>query len=109
MSTRFQPLYTTISSGGTVSATLAITGARNAVLFAPVVNSCELKVRASWDDVASHFLDLYGLDGTQRWQFDVEAGSKAMPLNDIDAVPYVRVETSVAQTDTRTFVFTVKF
>ena len=108
MSTRYQELYTTISSGGTISATLAIRRGKIAAIWTPVVTSCDLQLQGSWDTTSAHFADLFFPDGTWRWKCDIGAGGVVMPLDDAIAVPYLRLETSVAQTDTRTFVVGVK-
>jgi hypothetical protein len=101
-------MYVTISSGDTVSGVAAIRGGRIATLWAPTVTSCDLQLQASWDTTSANFADLFALDGTWRWKCEIGVGGVAMPLNDVVSVPYLRLETSVAQADVRTFVIGVK-
>lgn len=108
MSPLTKEFYTTIASGGTVSDTVELKSARVAAIWSPAVDSCELYLRGSWDATSANFVELWGLDGTWRWRCEIGAGSMVVPLDHVISIPCLRVETSVAQTDVRTFVIGVK-
>lgn len=108
MSARFQSMCITVAKSGTVSGNVSIIGAKTAFLWCPEVNSCRLNMHGSFDTTSSNFVPVYNQDGSTRWNFQVETGSRAIMLGDTVPFPFLRVELGVPQTSVRTFVIGVK-
>ena len=85
-----------------------------AVVAHPIVTSCALFIQVGWDSVSAGMVRVHrqplGLaDITSHWVWCVGAGSAAIMVTSIvESFSWLRLETSVAQTDTRTFVITQK-
>jgi hypothetical protein len=109
MAGRIETKFATIASGASVSGTVALVGADLFGLWAPVVTSCQIFLQGNYDTTPANFVRLQNPAGSGDWAFAVGAGSKAISLQDVAFPwPYLRVETSVAQTDVRTFAIPVK-
>jgi hypothetical protein len=109
MANRVQTLYTTIASGTQVSGTVPLIGGRLFGLWVPVITSAQVFLRGSFDATSANFLRLTNPAGSGDWTFAAGPGSKAVTLQDpAFPFPYLRIETSVAQTDVRTLVVVVK-
>jgi hypothetical protein len=108
---RHQTQFTTIAQSAQVSSVINLAGGHNFGLWAPVVDSCQLFLLGSWDAAAvpETFVRLQNPAGSGDWTFAVGPGSKAISLHDVAfPVPFLKVETSVAQTAVRSFAIPVK-
>ena len=115
----YQPVFTVVDSGQTVSEATHAGNGRLQSIWAPVVDSCQIFVRASFDSTSANFVRVIdtniidtgsnkGYDNPLRW--DIAAGSEALILEQsIEGLPFIKIETSVAQTDVRTFVLLYDF
>ena len=104
-----QIAYATIASGDTVSTTVGIANARAIGVIAPVVTSCQINIRGNFDTVSAGFMPLTNPAGSGALAWATGVGSNAINITD-HALPftYMRLESSVAQTDTRTFSIVTK-
>jgi hypothetical protein len=106
---RHQTKFLTIPLSGTVSGDIDLAGGDLYGLWAPVVTSCQLFLQGSWDTTSANFVRLQNAAGSGDWTWSVDAGSKMITLQDVAfPAPYLRVETSVAQTAVRSFAVPVK-
>lgn len=113
MAGRFEVKFTTIASGSSVSGIVRLGGADLFGLWVPVLSSGSLLfLQGSWDETAANFVRLTNPAGSGDWTLGpggASPGSRAVTLQDAGfPFPYVRCETSVAQTDPRTLAFVVK-
>ncbi|MDR7537432.1 MAG: hypothetical protein QN183_13835 [Armatimonadota bacterium] len=103
-----QALFTTIASGATLSDVVPVIGADLFGLWAPAVTSGQVYLQGSWDPV-TNFVRLTNPAGSGDWAWALGPGQRAVTLQDVAfPFPFLRLESSVAQTDTRTFVVIVK-
>lgn len=113
MAGRFETFFTTIASGSTVSGIVALAGADLFSLWVPVLSSgSNVFLQGSYDQTSANFLRLTNPAGSGDWILGpggASPGSRAVTLQDPGfGWPFLRIETSVAQTDTRTFCVLVK-
>lgn len=109
-------VYATIAQSASVSGDIALAGADLFGVWCPVVTSAaNLFVQAAFATEGSspssaNFVRAQNASGVGDWAAQIGAGSKAFTLQD-PAFPFThfRLETGVAQTDTRTFVIVTKF
>jgi hypothetical protein len=101
---RHQSEFVTIASGSTVSNIFGISNGWATGLWAPTVTSCQIYLQVSFDTTSSNFMRVDYNDGQGNWAWNLGAGGRAVTLEGV-AMPFslCRLETSVAQTDTRTF------
>ncbi|MDR7401308.1 MAG: hypothetical protein QN155_03650 [Armatimonadota bacterium] len=105
---RAQVLFTRIASGATLSDPVAVKGADLFSVWAPAVTSCQVFLQGSWDPV-TNFVRLTNPAGSGDWAWALGPGQRAVTLQDVAfPFPFLRLESSVAQTDTRTFAVVVK-
>lgn len=109
MSYRNHVGYAVVASGGQVSDDFAVAGLRDIAIQAPLINSCQIFLRGNFQPVnpaSADFVRLRNPDfvvGSQ-WAWPVGPGSEAVVVSPVLApFPWGRIETAVAQTDTRTF------
>lgn len=101
---RFGVVYATVASGFQASGAIGLAGADLFGLWAPTVTSCTLTLRGSFDSTSANFIPLTNPAGSGDWIFAVGPGSRAVTLQDVAfPAPFLKLFTSVAQTDTRTF------
>jgi hypothetical protein len=101
---RLQTDFVTIASGSTVSGVFGIGNSWAAGLWAPEVTGCQLYIQVSYDTASANFKRVDYNDGQGNWAWNLGVGSRAVTIEGV-AMPFslCRLETSVAQTDTRTF------
>lgn len=101
--------FVTINSGSSVSNTFQIGRATMATLWAPVLTSCQVFIQGSYDVTSGNFVRAIQVDGSGDFAADLGQGSKMVVISDpIHPVDFIRLESSVTQTDTRTFAIIVK-
>jgi hypothetical protein len=96
--------FVTIASGSAVSEVFGIGNAWAAGIWAPEVTSCQAHLQVSYDTTSANFVRVQNNDGVGHWTWGIAAGSEAITL-EAALMPFTlaRIETSVAQADTRTF------
>jgi hypothetical protein len=94
-----------ISSGSTISGDVDIKDARLVAISCPVVTSCDLAVRGSFDTTSANFKRIQRTQpNTGDMRFAVGVGSNMLLWSTHEPHPsFVRLEALVAQTDNRTF------
>lgn len=98
-----------IASGGQLSALVAVAGGDLFGLWAPVVTSCTLTIRGSFDQTSANFVTLGNPAGSGDWTFAVGAGSKGVTLQDVGfPYPFFKLFASVAQGADRDFIIVTK-
>lgn len=99
----------TIPQSGSISGDLAIIGGvKPGLLWSPVVTSCQIYMRGSFDTTSANFVPIDKTDGSTRWAWNVGPGSAAVGLESFVSFPYMRIETSVTQANTAVFTVGVK-
>lgn len=97
--------FTAIASGDQISPAFKILRGTAHALWAPTITSGQLNLLASFDSTSANFVrvaDPRSPNADFAW--DVGPGSATLPLlPELAAYAHVKVDLSVAQTDTRTF------
>src|SRR2546422_5513807 len=108
-SPRFQTIYALVNSGTQIG-DFGVQGGTLFGLWTPVVDSCAITIRASFDQTSANYLPVQNSNGSLDWTFSAGPGSKAISLQDaVFPFPFCRIFTSVAQTLPRTFAIINKF
>jgi hypothetical protein len=106
---RHQTKFATIASGAQLSSLVELQGADLFGLWAPTVTSGTITLRGSFDTLSANFIPLQNPAGSGDWTFAVGPGSKAITLQDVAfPFPYMKLFSSVAQTDNRSFAMPCK-
>jgi hypothetical protein len=106
---RHQTKFATIPLSGMVSETVDMSGGDLFSIWAPIVTSCAMFVQGSWDTTSANFVRLTNPAGSGDWTFAVGPGSRMISAQDVAfQSPYLRLETSVAQTAVASFAIPVK-
>lgn len=106
---RYQTLYTTIASGDVLSGVVAVQGAKTVGVFASIPTSCVAYIKVSYDVTSVNARRMTNSAGSGDWTWSVGSGMKAIDLLPAgNFVPYLRLETSVAQADTASLAVVVK-
>ena len=104
-----QLYFPTISSGAQVSDRVDLKGADLFGLWAPAITSCAMFLQGSFDVTSANFVRTLSAVGSASFEAALGPGSICVALSDsIHPFPHLKLESSVAQTDTRTFVIVVK-
>ena len=97
---RFGILHTIVASGDTLSGVIEVQGAKSIGLLVSIPTSCQAYLKVSFDISSANFRRVtfpYGNNAVD-WNWNVGSGMKAIDLKDTAlAFPYLRFETSVAQ------------
>lgn len=117
MATTYQVQFPTVSTSATVSGAFGLSAHRMVALWAPTVDSCELRLKGSYDQTSANFLRMDdtnidpGASGyTNEFLWQVGAGSKGLLMSrNFDGTPFAKVELSVAQTSPRTLAVILAF
>jgi hypothetical protein len=111
----YETKFAVIFSGSTISSGfVAVPGGILFGLWAPTITSGTVLVQGAFavpgtNPASANFVRLQNPAGSGDWTFAAGLGSKAVTLQDpAPPWPFLRLETSVAQTDTRTFAVIVK-
>jgi len=101
--------YATISSGSTLSTAIDVANSDLFGLYIPIVNSCQLYLQGSFNTTSGNYARIFSSDGLADWSAFTAAGSRCLPIQGI-GIPFasIKIETSVAQTDVRTFALVAK-
>lgn len=96
--------YGVILSGSTVSDDIGIVRAALVGLLAPTITSGQLFIQGNFNTTSAGFVRIGKKDGTGDFAWSLGVGSNALNVTE-EVAPFsqLRLETSVAQTDTRTF------
>ena len=106
---RFEVLFTQVASGFQVG-DFQVQGGTLFGLWCPIVDSCAITLRGSFDQTSANYLPVQQSGGSLDWTFSAGPGSKAISLQDTAfPFPFLRLFTSVAQTLPRTFAIVNKF
>ena len=109
---RFGVVYTTIVSGGSLSPAVAIGNIQAAGLIIPTITSAFLYLHGGFSTNsadAKRVMTSDFLGSANPAQLALAAGAKAVDITQqARGFPFIRIETSAAQTDTRTFAITYK-
>lgn len=106
---RFQTKVAVVASGFQLSDLISLEGATLEGLWAPTVTSGTLTIRGSFDTTSANFVPLTNPAGSGDWTFAVGPGSRGVSLQDVGfPFPFIKLFTSVAQTDARSFAVVVK-
>ena len=99
-----------VVSGAIVSDYIGIANVKTALAFwVPAVTSCQAYLQASYDTTSANFFRIQNTAGTSTFVLTAGAGSKVFPVPVANiSAPYIRLETSVAQADTRSCLAIVK-
>jgi len=99
-----------INSGQSiVSEDIVLAGARYVGILAPTLTSCQLFMQTNYDQTSGGFLRVFDQDGAAEWSWDVGVGSVAAVFqNAVNPFPFARLESSVIQTDVRSFAFVMR-
>ena len=102
-------IYAVVASGGTVSGDVDLRKAKLQAIYAPVVDSGDLALRASFSTTSAEFVRLTDplLQGSGDLRYPTAAGSRMVLYTLPVTPPYVRLEVITPansfQTDNRTF------
>lgn len=106
---QLQTLPVIISSGSLVSSPVPLQTSGGVGLIVPNITSAQLFVQAAFDTVSASFARAWRTDGSSTYVAAVGSTPAALDLSDVvRGFPYVRLETSVAQTDNRSFTMTFR-
>ena len=95
---RFGILHTIVASGDILSGVIEVQGAKSIGLLVSISTSCVGYLKGSFDTSSVNARRISKLDGSADWSWNVGSGMKAIDLKDVAlAFPYLRFETSVAQ------------
>lgn len=96
---------TTISSGQTVSGFVKASFVDYFGILAPTIDSCQLFLQVNVDQTSADFRRLFQTGGSSHWVWNVGPGSGAVVVGEASKFPFpqIRLETSEAQTDVRSF------
>jgi hypothetical protein len=104
-------VFAIINSGQSVSGDIDLSKAKQvAGVFVPTITSGDLLARGNFDTVSAGFYRMQKpqpYTGDLRWATGVGSVYVTWPLNE-QSPPFLRLETSVAQADTRTLVLITK-
>lgn len=102
----------TIQQSESLSCMCSVKNAQVTGVWVPVVDSCNLLLRGSFDQRTEHTVPLYDTMLTDKqnsnahdtlFRFACAQGSAGIAVrDDMIAFPYIRLETSVPQSDVRT-------
>ncbi len=97
--------FTTVSSGGQLSGLVDIEGIQNIAIWSPVVTSCQMFFLGSFGQASANFIRIGDAETTvSHLEWNVETGSRTIAIiGHVSPYPFIKLELSVAQTDTRTF------
>ena len=109
MPARYQVKVAVVASGFQLSDLISVEGATLEGLWAPVVTSCTIVVRGSFDTTSANFVNLTNPAGSGDWTFAVGLGSRGITLQDVAfPFPFMKLFTGVAQTEPRSFALVAK-
>jgi hypothetical protein len=93
-----------VASGSVVSSPFSGGGLRDVVIFSPNLTSCQLYLQAATTATSADFRRITDANSTAgAWAWQVGSATGVIALGGLGAFPLVRIETSVAQTDNRSF------
>lgn len=105
--------FAAVLSGSTVTSPIGIGNAEKIGIWAPTVTSCQLFVQGAFNQTSANFVRLMEANLTSprsHFVFPVGPGSLGVMLESVVAAfPFIKLESSLAQTDTRTFGILFKF
>ena len=106
MANNDERLFLAVPSGYVVSNYVAIANVDGiGSVWIPAVTSCQMFLQGSWDTTSANFHRIQNTIGTSTFCMLAADGSKVFPVLSANiGMPYVRLESSVTQTDTRTCV-----
>ena len=94
---RYSTGYYTIPISGTVSNIIEVQGADRIGLIVTIPTSCVAYIQGHTEPTSAGFRRISKLDGSNDWAWNVASGNKAIDLQNVSAFPFLRLETSVAQ------------
>lgn len=97
---RHQVQVVTCPISETITEPIYITGVGMAALMIPLVTSCQLFLRGSFDTTSANFSRISKTDGSSDFAWNAGPGPKGISLSDI-SFPYVKLEFGVAQSAVR--------
>jgi hypothetical protein len=99
-----------ISSGDTLSNYVGINNVKTALgIWLPAITSCQVYLQGAYDTTSANFYRLQNAAATSTFVLNAGAGSKVFPVPITQmSVPYIRLEVSAAQADTRSCLAIVK-
>ena len=104
-----QNIFATIASGGTVTSPFQVARVGDISIYAPVVTSGSVFLKGGFQNVTSTCVRVWKEDGSAAFSWPLGAGSAALTVSGLlGGFEYAAIETSAAQTDTRTFVVAVR-
>ncbi len=93
-----------VNSGFQLSGVFELRGGDLTGIWAPVLTSCTIVVRASFDTASANFVNLTNPAGSGDWVFAAGPGSRGITLQDVAfPYPFFKLFCSVVQTDNRIF------
>lgn len=100
---RFGVQEVTIPLSGTLSGDIDLSNAREIVgIKFPVVNSGNVFVQGAFNTTSATFTRVQNTNvGSGDLNLIVEGGSKSVQVSDLRAWPFIRIETSIAQSAVR--------
>lgn len=109
MPVRYHVLYPTVPLSGQASDEIDVFNGVVSGVWSPVVTSCTLTLRGSFDSTSANYVPLTNPAGSGDWTFAVGPGSRGITLQDPGLpFPYLKLFTSVAQAAVRSFAVIVK-
>ena len=106
---RSQTLYTSIASGASLSGVVGVKGAEAVGLLIPTITSAQVCLSVSQSSEDS-FMRVFKTDGSSHFVINAGPGSMGIHVGDVlKSFTHAKVETLVAQADTRSFTIIVKF
>ncbi len=92
----------TVPLSGQLSGEVAIAGGDLFGLWVPVVTSCTIVLRGSFDATSANFVTLTNPAGSGDWTFAAAGGSRGVTLQDVAfPYPFFKLFCSVAQAAAR--------
>ena len=105
-----QLYYPTIAQSEQVTSYVALKGADLFGLWCPTITSCNMFLQGSFDTTSANFVRALSPVGSASFEAALGVGSLCIALSDAaHPFPYVKLESSVVQTNVRTFVVVTKF
>lgn len=97
-------VYTTIALSGSISDAVGIANATKVGLLLHVPTSCQVYLRGATSANSVHAKRVMDTDGTSSFVINGAASIQAIDITDrVAAFPYLRLETSVAQSAVASF------